>query len=375
MKEHRDILDALNIDIPLKEKLARAHRVVRQYAPCVARIAVTIYDAGTAELSTYLHSGDEDTPPVHGSRTLNASPSLKNLARSGKPGIISNRVTTEPEGAVHAARIGREGYATSYTLPMFDRGVLIGFIFFNSRETDAFRTEVLNQLDIFGHMIALLVINELTAVRTLTAAVRTTGHITHVRDPETGSHLDRMSRYARLIATELAESKGLDDDFIEHVFLFSPLHDVGKIAIPDEILLKRGRLTGQEYMIMRSHAAKGREMVDELLKNFGLEAIEHVDLLRNISAYHHECIDGSGYPEGRRGNEIPLEARIVAVADVFDALTSRRPYKEAWSNDEAFAWLQKVTGEQLDGECVAALMRKREEVETIQELFREDVIG
>jgi len=205
--------------------------------------------------------------------------------------------------------------------------------------------------------------------------VKATGHITHHRDPETGSHLDRMSRYSLLIANALTEKYQLTDDYIQHVFMFSPLHDIGKIAIPDQILRKPGKLTDDEMRVMKTHAGKGRTMIDELLVSFGLEGVEHVDILRNIAAYHHESINGSGYPEGKAGDEIPLEARIVAVADVFDALTSRRAYKEAWSNDDAFATLQTMAGDKLDKDCVEALLKHRDDVEDVQARYKENTRG
>jgi HD-GYP domain-containing protein (c-di-GMP phosphodiesterase class II) len=220
-----------------------------------------------------------------------------------------------------------------------------------------------------------MVVNELSNLNTLNAALKTTGHITHHRDPETGSHLDRMSRYSRLIARTLADSYNLDDDYIEHIFMFSPLHDIGKIAIPDRILLKPDALTEEEMCIMRTHPLRGQEMITDLLANFGLENTEHVDMLRNIAVYHHEAVNGRGYPEGKSGQDIPLEARIVAVADVFDALTSRRPYKEAWDNDRAFDVLRKMAGEQLDQDCVKALLSQREAIEEIQQQFRENIYG
>jgi HD-GYP domain-containing protein (c-di-GMP phosphodiesterase class II) len=157
--------------------------------------------------------------------------------------------------------------------------------------------------------------------------------------------------------------------------MYSPLHDIGKIAIPDRILFKPGQLDADEHAIMRTHARKGREIIDEILANFGLHGVQQANILRNIAEYHHEAVNGHGYPAGLAGTAIPLEARIVAVADVFDALTSRRPYKDAWSNDEAVAMLRRMAGEQLDGECVEALVANRAEVEAIQAQFREDPLG
>lgn len=275
----------------------------------------------------------------------------------------------------HTTRIGRQGYAASYTLPMFNEGKFFGFMFFNANEKDVFTENVLRQIDIYSHMISLMVINELASIKILAAAVKTTGRITHVRDPETGSHLDRMSRYSRLIATVLAEKYNLDDTYIEHIFMFSPLHDIGKIGIPDNILLKPGELDKDERAIMNTHSLKGREMIDELLENFGFENVDYMAVLRNIAEFHHEAINGSGYPSGIKGEDIPLEARIVAVADIFDALTSKRPYKEAWDNDKAIATLKNMMGEKLDEDCVNALIDNMDKVEEIQQQFGENTYG
>jgi len=375
MFEHRDSLDALNRHISLREKLVSAHYAMNEMFPFVARVATAIYDPKTRVLKTFLHSSDDGDQLDHYQTLLDDAPSLMEILNTGRPRVVNNMHRFDTGKHAHTKKIEREGYAASYTLPMYNDGEFIGFIFFNSYKEDVFTEKVLRELDVYGHLIALMVISELSSVNILTAAIKTTGNITHHRDSETGSHLDRMSRYSRIVALALAEKYELDDDYIEHVFMFSPLHDIGKIAIPDKILLKPGPLDAEEMAIMQTHTRKGREMLDELVKNFGLGNFQHVDVLFNIAEYHHEAVNGTGYPDGRTKSDIPLEAKIVAVADIFDALTSKRPYKEAWSNDRAIDMLKKLVGEKLDQDCVDALIDNMDQVEEIQRQFKEDKYG
>jgi len=372
---HEDALAGLNQNATLRDKLNTAHRAVQAKFPFIARIAATLYDPETQVLKTYIHSSGQDNPLENYQTLIDNAPSLKKILAAGRPRVINNMLTFENGQREHTVRLGRQGYAASYTLPFYHNGVFLGFIFFNSYQADVFSESVLAEIDLYAHLIAMMIINELSSIKILAAALRTTSHITHVRDPETGSHLDRMSRYSRLIAMEMSKTHKLSDDYIEHLFMFAPLHDIGKIGIPDSILLKPAPLDRGERAVMQSHTRLGREIIDKLLENFMLEDITHVDVLRNIAEYHHEAVNGTGYPEGRQGDAIPLEARIVAVADVFDALTSKRPYKQAWPNDRAFDTLQILAGHSLDRECVEALKSRRDEVEKIQRQFREDYYG
>ncbi|MDP1559659.1 MAG: HD domain-containing protein [Nitrosomonas sp.] len=375
MFDHHDSLEDLNKHLPLKDKIVSAHRVITKKFSFVSRIAITLYDTETKVLSTYIDSSVKKKQLKHYKALLDSAPSLMEILEKGRPRVSNKLVVFDKNKKEHTKRIEREGYAASYTMPMFHNGEFIGFLFFNSYESDVFTEKVLCDLDVYGHLVSLMVINELTVMKIMGAALKTTCHITHQRDPETGSHLDRMSRYSRIIAQSLAEKYELDDEFIEYVFMFSPMHDIGKIAIPDNILLKPGPLDREERAIMDTHARKGREIIDDIILNFGFDGINNINVLRNITEFHHEAVNGSGYPEGKVCKEIPLEARIVAVADVFDALTSRRSYKEAWSNDKAFEMLKQLAGEKLDIDCVNALIKNREEVEQIQQQFKEIFYG
>jgi len=256
-------------------------------------------------------------------------------------------------------------------MPMYYNGDFFGFVFFNSYRKNVFDEEVLHLLDMFAHLISLLVMGELASLRTLISAVRAARNFVHMRDTETGAHLERMARYSRIVAKELAPKYGFDDEYIEHVFLFAPLHDIGKIGIPDSILLKAGLLDTGEREVMKTHAPKGRQLIDSMLRDFGLESFGYLNILRNIAEHHHETMDGAGYPHGLRGDDIAIESRIVAVADIFDALTSKRPYKGAWSTDDAFLQLRKLAGSKLDPDCVEALIKNRAQLEEIKDRFQD----
>ena len=359
--------------MPLEEKLAAIHRALRAELDFIDRIAVAAYDPASELLKTFIASPREGNALVRYEARLADSPSLAEIARQHRPRVVNDLELFRDGRRHHTRVIAAEGQRSSYTVPMMLDGSFWGLVFFNSRTAGALSEPVLRRLDPYAHLIAALVIAQRLAVRTLAAAVKTAHDMVHYRDPETGAHLERMARYARLIAQHLAASgaAALDDATIERIYEFAPLHDLGKIALPDRILLKRGALTPAERAEMQSHTVRGLEMVDAMARNFGLEHLEGLDLLRHIAEWHHEALDGSGYPDGLRDGEIPLEARIVAVADVFDALTSERPYKPAWSNAPALAWLRGVARARFDAQCVEALAANAAKVAEIQGRFQD----
>ena len=368
---HRDLLDKLNERLSISEKIAFLHRVARRECAFVHRIGVAVYDSRHDLLQTFAHSSDGDSPLAHYQCKLCEAPSLYRIAMSGRPRIIHDLQASKEGQRTHTRKIRAAAYRSSYTIPIYHQQQLAGFIFFNSRLPAVFQPTTLPHLDMIARLISLLVTLELGQITTLQGALRTAACLSGHKDPETGAHLERMARFSRLIANALADRHQLEDEFVEAVFWFAPMHDVGKIAIPDAILRKPGPLSADEFAVMKTHPVKGREMIDTLLGNFGLDDFRLASMVRHIVEYHHENMDGSGYPRGLRGNEIPLESRIVAVADVFDALTSARPYKKAWPNAQAFATLREMAQWKLDPECVECLIAQEAAIEDIQATFRD----
>jgi putative two-component system response regulator len=203
------------------------------------------------------------------------------------------------------------------------------------------------------------------------------------RDDDTGQHVLRVGRYTRLIG----ESLGLPEEFIETLEQAALLHDIGKIGVPDSVLLKPGRLTEDEFALMQKHAGFGKRILtscsldDEKTLRRHAEVGAHIlevgssqilDMARTIALTHHERWDGSGYPLGLKGEDIPLVGRITAVADVFDALSSRRTYKKAFPLDECFQIMQESRGSHFDPTVLDAFLSVRDKVVNVQLFFADE---
>lgn len=171
------------------------------------------------------------------------------------------------------------------------------------------------------------------------------------KDEDTGAHVERMSHYSSAIARAM----GLDDDLVERILWASPMHDIGKIGIPDRVLQKPGKLDEEEWVIMRSHTTIGAEILKDASADF-------IKLAADIALTHHEKWNGSGYPQGLKSSGIPLAGRIVALADVFDALTSERPYKAPFPLEKALAIIKEGRGSHFDPELVNAFLAIEDEI-------------
>jgi putative two-component system response regulator len=184
------------------------------------------------------------------------------------------------------------------------------------------------------------------------------------RDPETGTHLERIREYCRILGDELSRAPKfrelIDPDYVRTLYLTSPLHDIGKVGIPDAVLLKPSRLTPEEFEVMKGHARIGGETLDAALETH--PKAEYLRLARDIAWTHHERYDGGGYPRGLKGEEIPICGRIVAVADVYDALTTKRVYKPAFSHEHARSIIIEGRGTQFDPDVVDAFLAREDDI-------------
>jgi HD-GYP domain-containing protein (c-di-GMP phosphodiesterase class II) len=368
--EHQLQLAELDGHRTFSDKASYLHDIIRQHFPCVDRLAIARYDQSTDTLRTYFASIKGGNPLTLYEAKLSEVPSLLKLVRTRETRIINDlEEFAGSSKSTHSKRIIGKGFLSSYTIPLFNDGQFIGMLFYNSYQRAAFDGSNLTYLDMIAHLLMVLLAGDLNQIATIRGAMKTATQFTRHRDPETGMHLERMSRYSRLIALSLGAAHSIDDEFADRILQHAPLHDVGKISIPDRILLKPGPLTVDEFTEMKTHTTRGREIIDTMFLNFNIQCASDINMIRNIITYHHESMDGKGYPEGLVGKNIPIEARIVAVADVFDALTSVRSYKAAWSNEQAFAELERMSHFKLDPDCVAALLSSQDAILKIQSGF------
>lgn len=213
----------------------------------------------------------------------------------------------------------------------------------------------------------------ITAIETRDLAIFAMAKLAESRDTETGAHLERMRNYSQLVAEEMFRQGypgvEMDPRFSRLIYQTSPLHDIGKIAIPDYVLLKPGRLSDAEFDIMKRHTVIGAQTLEAALREHPTAGF--LSMARDIAASHHERYDGEGYPDGLEGDRIPVAARIASLADVYDALTSKRVYKAAFPHEMARAMVVEESGRQFDPRVVDSFLAVEAQFHEVREQFRE----
>lgn len=265
--------------------------------------------------------------------------------------------------------ICKEGIKSNMIIPLIMRDTVFGILFFSSTEKDSFDKESLRiaqkiTYDITGYLnrsyLTKLVFSNITS---------TFAELVDKKDNETGGHINRMVKYSVIVAEGLLENKThcypIDKKLIIEIERQASSHDIGKVGVPDEILKKPGKLTEEEFEIMKNHANVGGDVFKEFRKSLKIFNDRFYKVAEEIARYHHEKWDGSGYPDQLKGDDIPLSARIVAIGDVFDALTSHRVYKKAFNFDESVEIIIKSKGTHFDPVIVDAFIDKIDEIRCV----------
>lgn len=360
----------------LTGRLEQLHDRILESIDGIARIACALHDPDTDLLKTFINSTHQGHAIVSYEYPLAESKSLLQMSQQGTCRVIDDIAREVMPGTTHSDWLIEQGYRSSFTLPMFNGKRFLGFIFIDSNQAGLFTDPVQRDLVMFCSLITMAIAAEVSAVRALQATAQAAREFADLRDFETGKHLTRMAQFSRLIAKGVAEHYDLSDEQVEHIYLFASLHDIGKIGIPDKILLKPGRLDPGERAVMQGHVNKGVQIIEKVLEDYQLSHLANARLMINIVACHHEFLDGTGYPNGLKADQIPVEARIVTVADIFDALTSQRPYKTPWGIPDALGELETMAlAGKLDPVCVAALKTQQEAAARIVHRFRDEDAG
>lgn len=367
-----EALESLQLSGALNTNLSAVLNIIQARYTDIIRISYAAFDAPTSTLKTFLTTAGIDEPMSHFEARITPIHPLFAL-RQNKVARLKRRLN-EHGDSFSARRLREFGAASSYAVPLFDQERFLGIMFFASSRASRFDSvHVCEQIDVMTKLLEVMIVGEQRAVQSVLGTAKTLKEVAKLRDDETGAHLERMAHYSRIITKHLAPKYRLDDEYIENVFSFAPLHDIGKVAIPDSILLKAGPLSAAEFAYMKEHTTRGKEIVEQAIANLNMEGKHYNQVLRNIVYCHHENWDGTGYPQGLKTHAIPLEARIIRVADVYDALTSVRPYKDAWSQEKTVAFLREESGQQFDPDCVNALCASLEQIEQVAQYYQDEV--
>jgi len=373
------LIENMNNNISFEEMLSFISRTFSSFIP-YNYIGIALFDKEKKHLRAAYGVSDGSVKGLPENLVgkevdINAT-SLGNLVISGRARIINDleEYTSKKPLADYNAIILKAGVRASITLPLKLADEPVGMIFFSSTRKNEYTEEHTRFLKMLVNSLAVSFHQNIFISDLLYSSILALAKLAEARDEDTGEHLERMKEYSRAIAEFLYEDgiyrEELTNDYIEKIGRFSPLHDIGKVGIRDGILLKPGKLTPEEFEEMKKHTVYGAEVLRAAERNLRSRGKEMFRLGIEIAEGHQEKWDGTGYPYGRKGTEIPLSARIVAVADVFDALTSKRPYKEAFPFEKAFDMILEDAGSHFDPNITSAFAKRKDKIFEIYSKFQ-----
>lgn len=354
----------------LNQKFTAIHQRMQAHHALIERVCFVLYDPCDHLLKTYADSTHPCLSGFHFQSPISSLPALKPCLESRTHAVFAD--LNELRSCSFVRHLLEQGYHSSMVWPVFSAKQFRGFIFALSSHVGAFDKQDFTHLTPYLNMLQTAVLAEFELV----SALLNKAHAVVARSPiyqrESSAHKQRMAAYCELIATGLAERYDFDDEWIEHLSLFSQFHDIGKVMLPPELLCKQERLTREEVVQLQSHIEHGEKLLEQFANQLG--ELEHptIELFAQVIAHHYEFLDGSGYPRQLKAEAIPISSRIVCVANIFDALTSHKPYKQAWSIPYAMIELGKMVAEgKLDGECVNVLREHQAALKAIVDRYPE----
>ncbi len=356
-RQVNDVIAMLNRGKKTEEIFMMLNSTLKQVIP-FNKLTLALIEEATRMVTSKLVESDRKVVLGVGERFPVSESSLGQVAREKEVLMINDLdeyASAHPESSTTRGLL-EEGMKSSLVLPLIINNITRGFLIFNSAERGAFtsehalflklisgqiafsiqRGELLEQLELHTRNLEHLVkVRTHEILKTQKTTIFALSKLAEVRDPETGQHLERIRNYSVLIAQILKYSgheTEITNLYLRDLYDSSILHDIGKVGIPDNILLKPGALTKEEFEIIKTHTTIGYNALKSASRDLGENSF--LKMAMDVTMYHHEQWDGKGYPSGLKGNDIPLSARIVTIADIYDALGSRRPYKEPFSHDQ-----------------------------------------
>lgn len=354
----------------LNRQLAHIQERIKVHLPKLDKICFALYDTREHLLRSYADSSSLSLSLIHFEAPLSSLPYLKQC-------IESRTVTILPDidclrSSPYINSLVEDGYQSSVAIPAFNAQQFRGFVFLNSHHKDAFNESGIEAVKPYLNMLEATIFSEYQLVDRLVEKANKLVARSPVYQRESISHKQRVSSYTNLIALELADRYDFDDEFVEHLTLFSQYHDLGKVMISPELLCKQQALAAEEVAELRRHVIYGEDLVAKFITELEADNHRSAQLFCDIVSFHYEFLDGSGYPHQLCAGAIPISAKIVCVANIFDALTTHKPYKQACSVPYALLELEKmVFDNKLDTDCVNALRKHQIQLDTIIQRYPE----
>lgn len=350
-------------------------RLAREHYPSLSRLSVILCSDNRA--SNYFVSDALSKEAEHRYIDLEIKPesALSRLAESLNTRIIHALSSTPlTEQTCHLLKLGHQ---SSYTTPIHYQEHNLGFVFVNASSIGFFsKSSIQCDMAYLTQVISSLFIQLFERQRHFQSSLAIALNMGHARDPETKEHLIRMGKYSEQLARTLSNTNTeITHQFIHRIRLYAPFHDIGKYRIPDNVLFSTERFSDEERAIMNNHALYGEDMINDVvsLSHHSSMCSKEIQFIKNIVRHHHERFDGSGLPDALKGQAIPLEARIVTLADVFDALMSKRAYKRAWTLNEVMEYIEVHNGSMFDPQCVQALKQNLDYFLSIRKQYNDDI--